>query len=143
MRYLLHHTTAVRRQSVEGVRDVPHVLVAPQPLCHRTGTRPRSGKSIRCHVMCQGSKYIYFLTLSLWCHMSHTVPESGCQVGGVHILSPQTGFSAKHKLLLCFSSCLQMKSLMRSAQLIGHIPCDRLYKMVGVIESLLLYMVKY
>ena len=41
------------------------------------------------------------------------IPESGCEVGGVHILPPQTGFSTNHKLLLFISSCLKMKYLMR------------------------------
>lgn len=41
------------------------------------------------------------------------IPESGCEVGGVHILPPQTGFSTNHKLLLFLSSCLKMKYLMR------------------------------
>lgn len=38
--YVLHHTAAVRRQSVVGIVDVCHILGAPQPLCHSTSTRP-------------------------------------------------------------------------------------------------------
>lgn len=41
-KYLPHHTTAVGRQSVEGIVDVHHILGTPQPLCHSTGTRPGS-----------------------------------------------------------------------------------------------------
>lgn len=45
VRYSLHHTTAVHRQSVESIIDVSHFLGTPQPLCHSTGTRPESNKT--------------------------------------------------------------------------------------------------
>lgn len=42
------------------------------------------------------------------CHSTSARPESGRQVGAIHILSPQTGFSSNHKLLLCLSSCFKV-----------------------------------
>ena len=35
-----------------------------------------------------------------------TIPESGCEVGCVHKLSPQTRLSTNHKLLLLISACV-------------------------------------
>lgn len=46
--------------------------------------------------------------------LGNHIPESGCQVGGVHVLPPQAGFSTNHKLLLCLSSCCEMWHSMRS-----------------------------
>lgn len=39
------------------------------------------------------------------------LPESRCQIRSVHILSPQTGLSTNHKLLLFFSSCIFLKHI--------------------------------
>lgn len=44
-KYSLHHTTAVDRQSGEGIIDVCHILSTPQPLCHSTGARPSSKRT--------------------------------------------------------------------------------------------------
>lgn len=62
-KYSPHHTTAVDRQSGEGIINVCHILGTPQPLCHSTGARPGSTQQEGwnyCHTMCQGSKIHWY-----------------------------------------------------------------------------------
>lgn len=96
--HLLHHATAMPRESVVGVVDVPHILGTPQPLGHSAGTWPSQVK-IKKHLCLSDLNELNDGDISL------ILPEPWRDVGGIHILPPEAGLPTNHKLLLSVSAC--------------------------------------
>lgn len=79
-RHLLNHATAMPRQSVVGVVDVPHILGTPQPLSHSAGTRPsqeRKNKMLIRLELIGGWLHYFYITRALVWHWwnPHTPPR--------------------------------------------------------------------